>query len=130
MEFISMLKEQDGFIGGNGSPPYEIENAEKILHLRFASDYRTYLLSYGIVAFGGHELTGICKSKRVNVVDVTEDERKSNPAIPSNWYVIEQANIDGIVIWQNDAGEVFQTMPNRKPQKIANSFSEYIMLFQ
>ena len=80
---------------------------------------------YGAVTFSGHELTGICNSKRLNVVDVTKEERKYNK-VPEDWYVIEQANIDDIVIWQDTNGAVYQTMPNKKPIKLCNSLLEYI----
>jgi hypothetical protein len=43
-----------------------------------------------------------------------------------NLYVVEQANIDGIVIWQSETGEVFQTMPNALPIKISDSLLEYL----
>lgn len=75
-------------------------------------------------------LTGICNSPRLNVVDVTICERENNPDVPKYWYVLEQANIDGIVIWQNQKGEVYQTQPCREIKMIANSIVEYITMKQ
>lgn len=43
------------------------------------------------------------------------------------YYVVEQANIDGIVIWQASDGKVYQTNPKLKPLQIAESLSEYIL---
>ena len=37
-------------------------------------------------------------------------------------------NIDGIVIWQSSAGEVFQTQPGAEPVKLAASICEYLNL--
>lgn len=54
-----------------------------------------------------------------------------NELIPQNLYVIEQANIDDIVIWQNQLGlgEIFESISNANPIKIANSLLEYISMY-
>lgn len=39
------------------------------------------------------------------------------PRIEASWYVIEEAHIDGIVIWQNELGHVYQTSPFGLPKK-------------
>ena len=46
----------------------------------------------------------------------------------AGWYVLEQANIDGIVLWQDKEGNVYQTMPSSVPKKICGSLAEYIAL--
>ena len=111
-----------------GASAEQISNAEKALALRFADDFHEYLLAFGIASSDGHEFTGICNSKRLNVVDVTLAEKKIIPDVPQDWYVLEEANIDGIVIWQSSIGEVFQTQPGRKPMKIADSLCDYLDL--
>ena len=58
--------------------------------------------------------------------DVTKEEREKMPDVPQSWYVIEQAHIDGIVIWQSGDGDIYQTIPGYNPQKIADSLAEYI----
>lgn len=75
----------------------------------------------------GNELTGVCGSKQLNVVPVTLEER-SNTTVPLDWYVLEQANIDGIVLWQDKSGAVYQTAPHIKPRKLCGSLAEYIEL--
>ncbi len=105
----------------------EIYNAEEILSLKFAKEYKDYLSEFAYAVFDGHELTGICKISRLNVVDVTLEERNYNN-VPNDWYVIEQANIDGIVIWQSKTGEIYQTAPNSEPIKLCDSLSEYIYI--
>ena len=83
------------------------------MSLSFSKDYKLYLSRCGFATYEGHELTGICKAKRLNVVDVTINERTISPNIPENWYVIEQLNIDGIVIWQSGTGDIYQTSPEK-----------------
>ncbi len=103
-----------------------LQQAASELNLQFAADYCEYLLNIGLVAYDGHELTGVCKSSRLNVVSVTKEERKKNRSIPRGFYVIEKANIDGIVIWQKSTGEIFETVFDSPPTKICKSLSEYI----
>ena len=106
----------------------QIADAEKALALHFADDYREYLLAFGIASADGHEFTGICNSKRLSVVDVTLAEKSITPGIPQDWYVLEEANIDGIVIWQNSIGKIFQTQPGREAVKLAGSICDYLDL--
>lgn len=104
----------------------KLKEAERELSLRFSEEYIKYVLELGFAVYEDHELTGICKAKRLNVVDVTKTEREITPDIPDDWYVVEQLNIEGIVIWQSTTGEIYQTAPNTKPKKIYDSLSEYI----
>ena len=97
-DFISVLKEKPMFIGSKGATDTEIAEAEKHLSISFSRKYKHYLSSVGFAIYEGHEITGICKAKRLNVVDVTIMERDHAENIPANWYVIEQLHIDGIVI--------------------------------
>ncbi|RGM17405.1 cell wall assembly/cell proliferation coordinating protein, KNR4-like protein [Eubacterium sp. OM08-24] len=124
-DILNLIKNKSKFYSIGNISEENIKEAELILNIRFASDYRMIIKEYGAVTFSGHELTGICNSKRLNVVDVTKEERKYNK-VPEDWYVIEQANIDDIVIWQDTNGAVYQTMPNKKPIKLCNSLLEYI----
>lgn len=122
---VENLQQVKGFIPYKRASVEEITQAEQALALVFADDYREILAYFGIASFDGHELTGICPFPRLNVVDVTQEERILNPNVPENIYVIEQAHIDGIVIWQAETGEVFQSMPHAPILKIANSLMEY-----
>jgi len=123
---ISVIKDKPDYVGSNGRNESAIAQAEKLLNNHFAADYREYLLEVGLASFDGHELTGICNSKRLNVVDVTLSEKSITPGIPQDWYVLEEANIDGIVVWQNSIGEIFQTQPGREAIKIADSICDYL----
>ncbi|MGL5916755.1 MAG: SMI1/KNR4 family protein, partial [Culicoidibacterales bacterium] len=55
------------------------------------------------------------------------EERKYILDSSKDMYVIESLGIDGIIIWQNSKGEVFQTIPNGEPEKIHNSFESYLL---
>ena len=123
---IDMLKEKDCFCSLKGVTEDEIRVAEQTLGLSFAKEYRAYLQTFGLASFQGHELTGIIQSPRLSVVAQTVAERNNNPHIPDDMYVIEIANIDGIVIWQGSTGEIFETIYDGVPTLICKSFSEYI----
>ena len=70
-------------------------------------------------------LTGLSKSARLNVVDVTAAQREWTPEA-SSWYVVEETYIDGIVIWQSSEGAVYRTVPGVRARKIFDSLTEYI----
>lgn len=104
----------------------DITSAENELGLKFASDYKEYLSKFGAVIGDGIELTGIAKSAHRDVVKVTKECWDLNEKVPHNMYVIEDSGIDGIVIWQDNSGKVYQSEPSSKPKKIASSLSDYI----
>ena len=125
-DLINSLSSLPDFYSLTGASEEQIAQAERALSLRFADDYRQYVRAFGAVSAAGHELTGVCASRRLNVVEVTLSARAAQLAIPQDWYVLEEANIDGIVIWQSSAGEVFQTQPGAEPVKLAASIREYL----
>ena len=125
---VDKLRALPAFGSLTGVSMEQIADAEKALALHFADDYREYLLSFGIASSDGHEFTGICNSKRLNVVDVTLAEKSITSSIPNDWYVLEEAGFDGIIIWQNSIGEVFQTLPGREAVKLADSICDYLDL--
>ena len=123
---ISTLKSFSDMLSLPPAKENEISAAEKKLSLTFAPEYREYLYEFGAVAANGHELTGIVNSERLNVVNVTMREWGLNPQVPRSMYVVENAVIDGIIIWQDASGEVFQSSPNTAPKAIAVSLSKYL----
>lgn len=123
---IDKLKAKDNFCFLAGATEKEVSTVEQQLGLTFAKEYRNYLLSFGLASFQGHELTGIIKAPRLNVVAQTLAERAKNPLVPNNLYVVEIANIDGIVIWQKSTGEIYKTIYDSTPMLICKSLSNYI----
>lgn len=124
---VKLLQTKESLYVFDAAAEEDILSAEKALALRFAADYREYVSAFGAASYYGHELTGICKAARLNVVDVTQDERQYN-SVPVDWYVIEQTNIDGIVIWQTASGTIYETCPGSEADKICDSLEEYISL--
>lgn len=104
----------------------KIENIEIELALRLADEYKEYLEKFGAVMADNIELTGATKSKNRNVVSVTQREWTANPLIPHTMYVVENAGIDGIIIWQDTSGNIYQSRPNCQPEKIASSLADYL----
>ena len=123
---IDALKSKIDLLTGEGVSESIISNAERALNLSFSNEYKEYLKTYGIAVFDGHELTGITKSPRVNVVDVTKAQREKDPKIPADLYVIEETDVEEIVIWQSGDGEIFYSGPNQDLTKLCNSFAEYV----
>ncbi len=125
-KIIDVFESKANLLVGDGVSEKEIIEAEKVLKLSFSDEYRDYLRKYAVAAYNGHELTGITKSPRVNVVDVTLNERKNNPDIPAELYVIEQTDVEEIVIWQSGNGQVFCSSPNQGLTQLCNSLADYI----
>lgn len=123
---IDVLKEQEGFQSASGALKEDIDRAEYSLSLSFSDEFRKYLAQLGSAAFRSHELTGITKSSRLSVIDVTKEERAKNPEIPLKWYVVEQLHIDDVSIWQAGTGEIYQVIPGTAPIKLCDSLVEYI----
>ena len=104
----------------------QIKHAEDELCLTFAKEYLEYLEEFGCVSVYGREFTGISKSARLDVVQVTNELKNINKDVPYDWYVIEELNVDGIAIWQNSKGGIYSMTPNCTVKKVANSFLDYL----
>ena len=124
-KFIEEIKNKPNFYAEKGTSPLQIEQAELSLGLNFAIDFKECLREFGAISVDGHELTGFSADKNLDVVEVTQKNRKKHN-VGNGLYVIEETHIDGIVIWQDGKGDVYETTPNSKPQKIANSLIEFI----
>lgn len=124
-DFNTLLAEKRGFETGTPAFSESIDRAEKQLGTTFSREYRNYLLRFGYASYYGHTLTGISSYPGNDVVCVTSEARKNNPQVDDSLYVIEEAHIDGIIIWQDSNGGVYQTTPNTEPVMIATSLAEY-----
>ena len=124
--FIEIIGQSDSFHSLSGVSEEEIRQAENTLGLVFADDYREYLLTYGIASIRGHEFTGLGSSSRLSVVDNTVQEREQHPDLPGTLYVVEQCNIDGLVILQDENGDVFSVAPGLALERISGSLCEYL----
>ena len=105
----------------------DIVDAELQLRINFPEEYKNYLSTFGAIIADGIELTGIAKSEHRNVVSVTKQEWVLNTNVPHTMYVVESAGVDGIIIWQDTNGVIYQTVPGGNPKKIAESLNDYIV---
>ncbi len=128
-ELSEAMKHSPNFYAEEGASLHQIEEAEKALKLKFALDFKECLREFGAVSIDGHELTGISADKNLDVVEVTEKNREGIDS-EKELYVIEEAHIDGIVIWQDSEGIIYETAPNLDAKKIANSLAEYLCIHQ
>lgn len=123
---IAMMKSFPDFIGSNGRDEQEIIQSEMTLGVSFAKDYREYLKEIGLACFDGCEFTGITDIERLDVVSVTKEQHEISDPDTKSLYVIEEVGIDGIVIWQDSNGIIYQTSYGTHCKKIADSILEYI----
>ena len=123
--FVKELNQKQAFHSLKGVPEITIHEAEEKLGLKFSKEYSEYLMTHGVASFFGHELTGICSSTRLNVVDATLEERQQNPDISRLLYVVEKTNFDGIIVWQDASGAVYETVPGAEAKKVSGSLEEY-----
>ena len=123
---IDSLKKKSDLIIGKPVSKEDIIKAEQELDVSFAKDYVEYLENFGFACYDSHEITGICKAKRLNVVDVTKKELNYVSNIPEGAYVIEEAHIDDIVIWQVKNGNIYQSQGNNSVIYLCDSLNEYI----
>ena len=108
----------------------DIDEAEKTLELNFANEYRIYTKKFGAISANGLELTGVVSAPRLNVVNVTTSEKTLNDNIPDDMYVIENTGIEGVLMLQNNKGEIFSIATNSEPIKKFNSLAEYLQALQ
>lgn len=123
VEIVNSLPE---LLATGAAESSSIDNAEKELGLKFAAEYREYLGAFGSVLAEDIELTGIAKSKNRNVIEVTKREWELNPQVEHNLYVVENLAVDGVIIWQDETGYIYQSAPNKKADRIADSLVDYI----
>lgn len=126
-KIIEIIRDLPELLSTGAASNESIESAEKELGLKFAPEYKEYLEAFGSVLADDVEITGIAKSKNRNVVFTTKREWELNPQVEHNMYVVENLAIDGIIIWQDETGSIYESIPNKKVEKVADSLSEYIL---
>lgn len=108
-----------------GVDDLRIDEAEKILQLKFSPEYIEYLKEFGQIEAQGIELTGLSDKNSTSVVNTTNSLRKIS-SIPADMYVIEDLGIDGIEYLQDALGKIYQLSGCSKISMYANSLAEYI----
>ncbi len=124
--FVDVVAEFDDFVATGGVENEKILSAEKALGLVFNKEYKDYVRKYGAACANGHELTGICDSRRLNVVEATTIAKNKNNLVPKDCYLLEDLGIDRLLTWQNSKGELFQTVGIGEPEKLNIELIKYI----
>jgi hypothetical protein len=104
----------------------QISLAEAKLNLHFSSEYKEFLQYVGALVFKGNEICGIVPYPSLDVVSETTKAREHDSAFPKSMYVISSLHIDGILILQNEKGEIFQYIPLQFTKKIFGSLAAYL----
>lgn len=107
----------------------KIAEAEQKLQLKFSKEFKEYLLIFGVAKGNGHVFTGLSSYDRLDVVTITKQAREDATNyhyLPSDCYVVEDTGLEGLLILQNETGEIFEIAPLGKPKKIFDSFQDYI----
>lgn len=126
MSIISKIKSMTGMASAKGASVEDIEKAQADLHLLFANEYKEYLKEFGAVSANGLEMTGLNVSPRINVVNVTAFAREQQPQFPKDMYVIENIAVDGILVLQNNVGDIFEWLPSGTYRKIYDCIERYL----
>ena len=124
-KLISRIEQLQGLRFTGGVSSKDISDAETLLNLTFAEDYKLYLSRFGQIEAEGIELSGLSNKRLTSVVVLTQDERKML-SIPPKHYVIENVGIDGLIYSQDATGAVYQLLPNRPIVTVADSLLQYI----
>lgn len=142
VEFVNSIDSEE-FSSSETLPTLEqIRGAEEKLGVKFADDYIECLLNYGklcvretpLMGLDGVDETVDSDNDEIveceNVVKETLKYRELEcyAHIPANMYVIQDLYIDLCLIWQDDTGAVYVTLPWRGPQKEADSLVEYLQM--
>lgn len=127
MKIIETIKGLKNMRSLGRASEVQILQAENLIGIKFADEFKEYIKEYGAVSAYGLELLGVSKSKRLDAASVTLEERELNENFPNDMYVVENLGIDGVLILQNERGEVFEISPNAKPKKIYNSLADYLL---
>ena len=122
----TLIEQCQAFSCSGGVSQEAISRAEDALGLRFSEDYRRYLMRFGAADYYGHELTGLGGPDWTDVEAITREARKANPDAPQSFYVIEETHIDGVVFWQSETGEVYESIPLTNPVKRFDCLARYV----
>lgn len=123
---VSLINSLSDLLSLKPATANQINDAELQLGVGFANEYKEYLSAFGAIMADGIELSGIAKSEHRNVIALTKKEWELNSKVPHTMYVVEDTCVDGIVIWQDTNGMIYQTSPNSAPKQISSTLYDYI----
>lgn len=126
MDIIQIIKNLKGLKSLGGATAEEISQAQKKLGVNFATDFKEYVKEHGAISALNMELFGVSKHARLDTASITLEERAMREDFPADMYVIENVGMEGVLILQNEKGEVFEIAPHQKAKKIYNSLAGYL----
>lgn len=124
-ELYDLIKSLPNLRFTGGVDDLRIDEAEKILQLKFSPEYIEYLKEFGQIEAQGIELTGLSDKSSTSVVNATNSLRKVS-SISADMYVIEDLGIDGIEYLQDTLGRIYQYSGSSQISMYADSLAEYI----
>lgn len=125
-DIIDIISSAKNVLSLKGANIQEVKKAQEKLDLVFSIEYAKYTMQYGAVCINNREYTGVVENPDLSVVYNTYSARTITPQAHDDWYVISDLHIDGIIIWQDIDGLIYQTQPGCKPVLICKSMAEYI----
>lgn len=120
---ISQLPEMEHAVPATES---EVAAAETALGLAFAPEYREYLLHFGAAFSDIIAVSGLCDDPDYNVVTLTQALRPHHQPVPRSCYAIEDVGVDGLVVWQDATGTVYQSVPGSEAMKVFDSLAAFL----
>lgn len=125
-DIISTIIKLPGMESHKPASEEVIKSVEEKLNLKFADDYREYLINFGAVRSEIIAISGITNDPEYGVLELTNKIRLFNTQIPTNFYVIEDVGVDGLVIWQDETGTIYQSLPTKAPMQLYNNLTDYL----
>lgn len=122
---VDKINKIEKLFHAKGCTDEQVKTAESKLGFSLPIEYVQYVREFGAISFYATEWTGLNVGGRINVVDVTEQEREMNSDFPKDCFVLENQGIDGIIIAADTDGKVFSIHYDKK-ELICNSISEYL----
>lgn len=125
MSIVDKIRLIDGLYHIAGCTDAQIEEAEKLLDLKFPMEYIDYVKGFGCIDFGSTEWTGLNIEGELNTVEATLSDKEYNKFFPDKFFVLDDYHIDDKKIIVNEIGQVF-LLQYEKIEKICESISEYL----
>lgn len=125
VDIVNKINKIEKLFYAKGCTDEQVKTAEKKLGFSLPMEYVQYVKAFGAISFYATEWTGLNVGGRINVVDVTEQERKINSDFPKDCFVLENQGIDGIIIVADTDGKVFSVQYDKK-ELICDSISDYL----
>jgi len=123
---IDIMRALRSFSPGESVSENEVADAERELELLFSEEYKQYLIAFGAMDAYSIELTGFTDDEELHVVSATKAAWEYHDHVPRNLYLIEDAAFDGILIWQDSSGNIYESTPSQTPRIIFSSLAEYV----